>query len=54
MVSSAEITVVFDFSRTREAENVPGLELAAYECTVEIIDDRGKMHMATVPEWWRY
>jgi hypothetical protein len=25
-----------------------------YDCTVEILDDRGKRHVGKVEEWWRY
>jgi len=54
MVSAASITVVFDFEGSRPSPHVPGLKLLAYTCTVEIVDDRGRTHTATVPEWWRY
>ena len=54
MVSTARMEIVFDIAATRPSPTVPGLELAAYRCTVEIVDDRGKHHVAEVPEWWRY
>jgi len=54
MVSAVRMEIVFDFEATRPSPNVPGLELAAYRCMVEIVDDRGRQHVANVPEWWRY
>jgi hypothetical protein len=54
MVSAVRMEIVFDLAATRPSPNVPGLELAAYQCTVEIVDDRGRRHVASVPEWWRY
>lgn len=54
MVTSARISIDFDFARTRLSRSVPGLELAMYNCIVEIVNDRGKSHIASVPEWWRY
>lgn len=54
MASAATITVDFDFEGSRSSPNVPGLELPAYTCTVEMVDDRGRTHTATVPEWCRY
>jgi hypothetical protein len=30
------------------------LELPAYDAHAVIIDDRGKTHSGSVPEWWRY
>lgn len=53
-VRSAVIKIDFCFADTRPSPNVPGLELAAYNCTVEITDDRGKVWVGKVPEWWRY
>ena len=54
MVSAARMEIAFDLAAARPHPTVPGLELAAYTCTVEIVDDRGKRHVASVPEWWRY
>ena len=54
MISAARIEIVFDLAATRPSPNMPGAELAVYRCAVEIVDDRGKHHMANVPEWWRY
>jgi hypothetical protein len=53
-VRSAVIKIDFRFADTQLSFEVPGLELAAYDCTVEIIDDRGKPWVGKVPEWWRY
>jgi hypothetical protein len=53
-VRSAVIKIDYRFADTRPSPHVPNLELAAYDCEVEIIDDRGKVWMARVPEWWRY
>ncbi len=53
MVSAARLEVTFDPARSGYSRHVPGLELAVYACVVEILDDHGKRHVATVPEWWR-
>ena len=53
MVSAARLEVTFDLARPGYSRHVPGLELAVYACVVEILDDRGRRHVATVPEWWR-
>lgn len=54
MVSQARMEIAFDLKATRPSPNVPGLALAAYRCTVESVDDRGRRYKADVPEWWRY
>ena len=54
MVAAARMEIVFDLAGTRARWTVPGLELAAYRCRVEIVDDRGRHHTADVKEWWRY
>ena len=53
MVSAVHMEIEFDLA-ARPSPTVPGLVLAAYACTVEIVDDRGRRHVASVPEWWRY
>jgi hypothetical protein len=47
------LKIHFRFEDTQLSKNTPGLELAAYDCTVEIHDDRGAVHIGRVPEWWR-
>jgi hypothetical protein len=54
MVSTVTISVDFRFWDTRPSASVPDLDLVAYTCSVEIVDDRGRTHTAVVPEWWRY
>jgi len=39
------LKIHFRFDDTQLSESVPGLELAAYDCTVEIHDDRGTVHI---------
>ena len=53
-IRSVEIRIDFDFGATQMDQHVPELELAAYDCVVEIVDNRGKSHIGKVPEWWRY
>ena len=48
------LKIRFRFEDTTFSENVPGLELAAYDCVVEIHDDRGAVHIGKIPEWWKY
>ena len=48
------LKIHFHFDDTQLSKSVPGLELAAYDCTVEIHDDRGTVHIGAVPEWWKY
>ncbi|MDH3444563.1 MAG: hypothetical protein OEN50_11600 [Deltaproteobacteria bacterium] len=48
------VKIQFRFEDTQLSETVPGLELAAYDCTVEIHDDRGTVHIGKVPEGWKY
>ena len=48
------LKIRFRFEDTQFSEAVPELELAAYDCTVEIHDDRGTVHIGKVPEWWKY
>jgi hypothetical protein len=54
MISALTIAVDFRFWDTRPSPDVPDLDLIAYTCNVEIVDDRGRSHTAAVPEWWRY
>jgi hypothetical protein len=48
------LKIHFRFEDTQLSERVPGLELVAYDCTVEIHDNRGTVHIGKVPEWWNY
>ena len=52
MVDSARITIMYELDRTYRNPNT-GHELEIYRCESEIIDVRGKRHVAEVPEWWR-
>jgi hypothetical protein len=52
MVASARITIVFDLDQTFRSPTT-GHELELYRCESMIVDDRGKHHVADVPEWWR-
>jgi hypothetical protein len=54
VIRSFMIEMDFRFEQTRESENVPGLELPAYEARGVIVDNRGVRHVGVVPEWWRY
>jgi hypothetical protein len=54
IVRSIRMTVAFRFEETTFSERVPTLEHEAYDCVVEILDDRGVLHKALVPEWWKY
>ena len=54
MVSAVRMVIRFDLYAQKYSERVPDLELAVYDCTVELLDDRGKTHIAKVAEWWRY
>jgi hypothetical protein len=49
-VQKMVVKIHFRFEDTQFSENVPGLELAAYDCTVEIHDDCGAVHIGDVPE----
>jgi hypothetical protein len=53
MVSAVTISVDFHFWDTRPSPQAPELDLIAYTCNVQIVDDRGRTHTAVVPEWWR-
>ena len=54
MVNAVRMVICFDLHARRYSDSVPDLELAVYDCTVEILDDRGTRHTAKVEEWWRY
>ena len=54
LVSSVRMVIRFDLHARKYSDRVPDVELAVYDCTVEILDERGKQHVATVKEWWRY
>lgn len=52
-IKEVNIFLNFDLTKKRRSEYTD-LELATYECIVEILDDRNITHKATVVEWWRY
>ena len=53
-VKTMLLKIRFRFDDTTFSKTVPGLELAAYDCVVEILDDHGTVHVGEVPEWWKY
>jgi hypothetical protein len=53
-VKEIKMYINFDLSNIIFHESINNLELAVYKCKVEIIDDRNKVHIGIVPEWWKY
>lgn len=53
-VKEVIILLTFDLSKRIFDKNIKELELAVYKCEVHITDDREKMHIAEIPEWWKY
>lgn len=49
-IAGASIDLFFHFDQPGD----PGEGLVYYECRVRIQDERGFIHEARVPEWWRY
>ncbi len=52
-IKEVKIRIIFDLNKTKISEH-SGLELPSYKCYVEILDDRNRLHKATIPEWWNY
>ena len=53
-IRSIKIFIVFDLLHIPRHKDLPDLELPNYNCNVEIIDNRDKIHNAKVEEWWKY
>jgi hypothetical protein len=53
-IKKVKMNIEFDIDSIKFSENLPGLELPNYKFVVSILDDRGRLHEASVVEWWRY
>ena|SRR5712692_2325917 len=51
-VRAARMTIAFDLRTQREARHAPGCFESPYVCRVEIEDDRGKVWVAELRDWW--
>ena len=52
-IRSATIAIAFDYSRTRCTKYDPVVCIQEFDCTVEIVDDRGVLHQARSDHWWK-
>lgn len=52
-IREVRINIIFDLSKSRWRK-LFGSGYPYYECIVEIIDDKDKIHRAEVKEWWKY
>ena len=52
-VRRARVAIRFDFARSPDHDAGPGERKFYYACEAELEDDRGRVHRATVPEFWR-
>lgn len=52
-IKSVILNLEYFFEQTKTSKSIPGLQYAAYRFNVELIDDRGKVYVANIPEWWR-
>jgi hypothetical protein len=51
-IRSVSFSLTFDFNRSRRTLYEPIQETQEFACTVEVRDDRGKVHLAEPDHWW--
>jgi len=52
-IRTATLAIAFDYSRTRCTKYEPVACIQEFECTVEVVDDRGVLHRARPNHWWK-
>lgn len=52
VICGAKMSIRYDLARRSPDMAFPGYFQMPFTCTVEILDDRGKVHVGEVRDWW--